>query len=196
MSENQTNNRFGKGFQFGLILFLVFQIVTLIDFVSMVTAEFGTSSFVHRFWDFGFPLSMFAGMFAAFSGDGNFLGFILNIIFAIIFSLSLGLIFIYVSSLRILVKSKFFIIGFSAGIILFVALNFISYIQNEDGSCFDCMMFFGFPFKFVGHGGFVTHTEISWYALSKNFIICGLFSFYLGFFADLMQRKLFEKSLK
>jgi len=69
MSEKQTSNKFSKGFKSGLLLSLIFQLVTLIDFFAMASGEFGTRSFVHRFWDFGFPFSMFGGMYAVFLGD-------------------------------------------------------------------------------------------------------------------------------
>ncbi len=196
MSEKSKIERFKKGFKLGIMLTLIFQAVTLLDFLSMATAEFGTRVFVHRFWDFGFPFSMFSGMYASFFGEANFLGFVLNIIFAIIFSLSLALIFGYVNSLKSLIKSKFFVVGFLFGVIMLIGLNFISYFLNRDPLCFDCMDNFGFPLIFGRNGGFVTHTEISWYLLSKNIIIWGIFCFYSGFLFDLLQRKFLQKELK
>lgn len=162
----------------------------------MASGEFGTSSFVHRFWDFGFPFSMFSGMYAVFSGDGNFLAFIFNIIFAIIFSLLLGLIFKHNDDLKSLIKSKFFTLEFSAGIILLIILNILSYFLNRNPMCFDCIDEFGFPFIFGNHGGMLTDTEISWYLLSKNLIIGGLFSFYFGYFVGLFARnRLVKKNI-
>ncbi len=60
----------------------------------------------------------------------------------------------------------------------------------------DCMEFYGFPFTFVGHGGFVTHTEISWYALSKNILVLLIVSFYVGLVVRFVREQLTAKKLK
>lgn len=196
MSKNLQIKDFKKGFGLGTVLFLIFQAVTLLDFLIMTIGNSGGSIIVHRWWDFGFPFSMSSSMYGVFPGNTDFLGFSLNIIFAIIFSLSLGLVFKYTNSLRDLIKSRFFIIGFLVGISLLICLNVFSYVQNQDVRCSDCMEFYGFPFTFVGHGGFVTHTLISWYALSKNILVLLVIGFYIGFFVNLIQTKLSAKNLK
>jgi len=106
------------------------------------------------------------------------------------------LIFKNTDDLKSLIKSKFFVLGFLAGIVLLIVLNFVSYTQNFGNGCDDCMTFFGFPFNFIGHGGFVTITQIFWYPFSKNLIIGGVFSFYLGYFIELLARNRLMKKMK
>lgn len=194
MNESPKNNRFKKGFKFGLILSLIFQLITLVDFIALTTAELETRSFAHRFWDFGFPFSMLTGMYGIFSGHANFYSFILNVFFTVVFSFSLGLVFKSTNDLRSFVKGEYFIFGFIAGVVLLHFFNFLSSIQSN--LCFDCMVFFGFPYKFAGYGGYVSQTEFYWYPFSQNIIIWLIVCFYSGFLPQLLFTKLAIKRLK
>lgn len=99
MSKLPENKGFKYGFKIGIILFLLAQLISFLNYIfSVFRINTPPGVSVHGFWDIGFPFSMYYGMYDVFHGDLNFTGLIGNILIAIIFSVAVGLIFKFVQS--------------------------------------------------------------------------------------------------
>lgn len=199
MDKFLKNKTFKEGVSVGGILFLLAQAVSLFSyFISTLVLMLKTPPGIsfHGFWDIGFPFSMYYGMYDIFHGDINFKGLAGNILFAIIFSLTVGVVFKVESRTKNLKRNQISIVGFYCGIVCFLSLNYYAFIQNY-GLCFGCVNSFGFPLTFytVG-GGYITNTEISWNALIADILIAVIFSFYFGFISKFIWEKLITKKLR
>lgn len=93
------NKTFKSGFALGIIFFLLAQVISFLFYVVSTTwlmLKTPAHISVHRFWDIGFPFSMYYGMYDFAHGDFDFKGLLGNLLFALIFSLTVGLVFKFV----------------------------------------------------------------------------------------------------
>jgi hypothetical protein len=88
------------------------------------------------------------------------------------------------------VRSKSFLVGFSVGLLLFLAANIYTY---DDGAgvfrvggavrmteCFDCIKRFGWPFRLHQSGTMMHVNEILWMGLSADIFIAVFVSSIVG----------------
>jgi ABC-type antimicrobial peptide transport system permease subunit len=77
---------------------------------------------------------------------------------------------------------KAFVAGFTLGILIFVALNYFSYLHNVcPPTIDDCGWSFGFPMHLYLEGGFFTFKEIIWLGLVIDILFAFGLSLLLGF---------------
>ena len=84
--------------------------------------------------------------------------------------------------------NKTFALGFLAGWLLVLVANIYSYNEMAETECFDCVVGFGWPFRFYETGGFVTITRILWYGLVTDVLLATGLSVAMG----LLSRRLFQ----
>ncbi|MGI9054553.1 MAG: hypothetical protein ACR2F2_01990 [Pyrinomonadaceae bacterium] len=192
MSNSQENKGFKYGFKLGIIFSLLAQLITFYDFFTSVTTP-TPDIITHRAWDIGFPFSMYSGWYLILSnGELEFNGFIGNIMFAMFFSVALGLIFQFKSELKDSIKSFAFIIGFVVGIFCFIFLNYYMQIAVITDSFADCIRIFGFPQKFVQTSN--VNTIVIWRALIANTLIAVISSLVIGSIFKFVWSKISAKS--
>jgi hypothetical protein len=94
------------------------------------------------------------------------------------------------------VRSKSFLIGFSVGLLLFLAANIYTY---DDGAgvfrvdsaarmteCFDCLKRFGWPFRLHQSGTIMHVDELLWMGLSADILIAVCASTIIGALTHLL----------
>ncbi len=70
------------------------------------------------------------------------------------------------------IRNKPFNLGVTLGLLLFITLNYFSYLHNVCSSNVDdCGWEFGFPVYFYREGGFVGFKEIIWVGLIINILV-------------------------
>jgi len=100
MSKFLDEKSFKQGLRLGFLISLLAQVIEYIYFyvVISITYKNSTKISVHYFWQIGFPFPMFYGWYSFSSGHFSLLGFIGNIITAVIFSIIVGFIFKFICS--------------------------------------------------------------------------------------------------
>lgn len=95
-----------------------------------------------------------------------------------------------------LIKNKPFVIGFIAGMFVFIMRNYREYSLEIMINCADCGRFFGYPFYFYQEGGLVPIKKILWLGLVADLVFVIIFSFVIGLFANYFWSKFTSKQLK
>jgi hypothetical protein len=88
-----------------------------------------------------------------------------------------------------LIKSRAFTIGFVVAIAFFIVANLYSYgkeMNPDVVGCYDCLLSFGFPFKFYENGGIGTMTGVRAGGLIANFYVVAFVSFGAGLACKLL----------
>jgi hypothetical protein len=69
-------------------------------------------------------------------------------------------------------KSRPFILGFLATVLLLCAVNIYSYYRMPaESTMADGFVYFGLPYRVYAYGGFFTHSVILWSGLIANVLI-------------------------
>ena len=82
--------------------------------------------------------------------------------------------------MKYLTQNKRFILGFTAGLIIFGYINYDSYVNNQCGYIVDLGGTIGFPFPFYQEAGFIGFTGIVWVGLIADILITLFASSLLG----------------
>ena len=81
------------GFKLGIILSFLAQLITFNNYFASLE-RLSPDDSMQQVWNIGFPFTTYSGWFLTLSdGKVNFIGLTANLLFAILFSLTLGLIF-------------------------------------------------------------------------------------------------------
>ncbi len=94
-----------------------------------------------------------------------------------------------------LIKNRAFVLGSASGILIFAALNVYDSLPESDAVCFHCYETFGFPFSYLGTGGYFTHTDILWAGLFADILVAILFSSVIGLIFKFVWSKILSPRL-
>jgi hypothetical protein len=99
--------------------------------------------------------------------------------------------------MRKLISNTAFKVGFVAAILIFIFLNYLSFVSNECSEWIDdCGWSFGFPFNLYMEGGFISFKEILWLGLIADIFIAITFSFALGLVFRFVWSKIAPRKLR
>ena len=70
-----------------------------------------------------------------------------------------------------MIRTKAFYIACLIGLCLFIIANLYSYEKMYDPLCFDCIVGFGWPFRWYETGGYFGMTRILWLGLIGDIIL-------------------------
>jgi hypothetical protein len=97
MNKLFQNKRFKFGFRFGMIFSFLIQIISFIIYaIDLYTFENPQGVNIDMIWSFGFPIPIFYGGFLSPNGFIWWRGIIANLLFAVIFSFVVGMLFKFV----------------------------------------------------------------------------------------------------
>ena len=77
--------------------------------------------------------------------------------------------------------NKIFFVGFMFGLLLFLMINYFSYLSFPKPYISHALHKFGFPFAVYADGGFEYTEQILWFGLIADILTALSFSFILGF---------------
>lgn len=83
-----------------------------------------------------------------------------------------------------------FRIGFAISILIFILLQYVSYVRNKPGEwCLDCGWSFGVPFAFYEYGGFVSYEAVLWFGLLGDIAFVFVVAPWIGVLANFVWNK-------
>lgn len=198
MSNLQENKGFKYGFKLGIIWSFLAQLVTFNNYFA--SAKLSPDDVMHQVWNIGFPFTMYSGWFLILSdGEMNYYGLIANLLFAILFSITLGLIFKFKNQLYKFFKNTAFNIGFVLGIVMFLFLQYYDHLRNvwweeklyqlsKEGLSIDIIWSWGLPFPMYYWG------QIFLIGIIGNIVVAIIFSFILGLIFKFVWSKIAAQS--